>query len=917
MSQFRFAPNGGDPAYMVERTSMGTGALGVSNPSLSHGMTMTPQEARFAPLASGYKMSGIDNRDVDFFLRGDADRNKKIVITQMAAAAIAMNEMTAILNRFAPFEPWQGYKEIITEELIAEPPLLDRAPELAPARSFVKSFHSFGQTVERFNVKYDMEQGFASTPEGARDAALNNALIANGVIVSCVLHMVYRMLTAPIFVPDMVESFKAGWSGVAPSIVEHLSQETRFFGVLNQGRGRAFTALASAISQRFIEMNAPAGTADVLLPEGTLRLSDLMPLSQDNYKQYGDNAEARAEAGNRLSKVMAGEGFVAMELPRMRVAPNTAPACPLIFPRSVGTHTVIDFRHVPNANPLRARIAVPDWDNDGPSLLSLEDLITRCGIWDEAGNATGPYVNHLFGQTTSFHRFCLDNKLMRVQPDRGHVFVNNLLLGGARGADDANMHDNATIGQATFTEVDVAQANPTLMTRINSEVDAFAVAKQGLPADWLNLCKGALKNTLLGTALFTNFRTPRDLNTVRTYLRTPADTIWAASATMLAKSVKIFRTIAVTIHHNCYGKRDAQSVANYNIWVKLMQVISDAALIEASMNNVAIMRDLLNELDGQVNAKMLDNARIQTAIDNATRALNAIPPGDRSFNPTCERIMRKLPKDVTRDEYVDLIRGNVIFPIPLLFWRPHISFTMGTGIAVKRGSMCTIMGDPNVMTGQSAAIKKYTVHFSLYFAAHTKNPRGIVPLPNISAHRYMGGGGIRAWNPCSKVDIRAYGSHNYTRVYEPRSAFILPLFGTEEISGFSWLNMCGVPGTRGDMYNPVTPRLAGILCQTFNIHHHETGGQYIYGPNRYFGQVSEVNAFSCKEWSGIRQQPVGADPAIWQQTIPGTSWFPWVFYPNSRSQFTSSGSSMIAIDPLRDGVDMANMILSERSVRHA
>jgi hypothetical protein len=101
------------------------------------------------------------------------------------------------------------------------------------------------------------------------------------------------------------------------------------------------------------------------------------------------------------------------------------------------------------------------------------------------------------------------------------------------------------------------------------------------------------------------------------------------------------------------------------------------------------------------------------------------------------------------------IQSNIPVGIGMIGFRPHKTFLMGSGFALlghgKTGY--TYYMNPNFQVGHNVAQKTIFTHFTYWSGTIIERKRNIAKAINMICEQYLGGGGIRVFDPFVRVDV--------------------------------------------------------------------------------------------------------------------------------------------------------------------
>lgn len=152
-----------------------------------------------------------------------------------------------------------------------------------------------------------------------------------------------------------------------------------------------------------------------------------------------------------------------------------------------------------------------------------------------------------------------------------------------------------------------------------------------------------------------------------------------------------------------------------------------------------------------------------------------------------------------------------------------------------------------------------------------------------------------AWDPHNPehVDINRQRNEINRR---PQSMFVIPLDPNESNLSHRWIDVSGAAPT-GSIGSC---RLMPVYANFWRFEHTEK-----IGPNGFFEYETFDNAFSCNEWSAVRD---GKDN--FRDYIPSPAWLPYRMYPGACADFCNMGAGRIRLDKQTSDVENTCMPIS-------
>lgn len=930
------APYASAPQKYAPRETGGMG-VGWSNGPTEEGKSWSDTvRSMFGPATAPRTMSWQDSQAMAQRLFPDAYRGSNGYMLSHVLEALSNEASRGILNVLGEIVVWEGFNRVVVEEHTYNKTQFDQVPELGVSRTQTQQFRSWSASTKRFAHSFRAEATWFKTAKGQEDYLYQMSNITLALTDLMCLNAIYTALTAPINVSrESAQWFARGFSTVAESIEEALDSETTTWGILSQAGDAENTlrVLFTAVRNR-LSKQGRSGHANLLLPEGCKQMVEILPPGYATFDKSGQRGWELGNAGNYLTSEASRAGFSLHEVGKFFLEAGKPDGCPLVFDRTVGLHTIFDEKRcgfTPTdpavvGSGIIPDLVIADFQQDFPAQLEYRRMLIASGVFDHSGKMVPKFASAFFEHHATLQSWA-DQYFMHNK--RGPAGV----IPGAAAPNEAL--DILQAGRARVEEkmggggVDIIDnyekdflkegANSKFAQKARPHVESISRNLSGLfgervPADVVRILKRAITN-LLYASVQKNRPVTNDADCFR-QIPAALNPEFDPFEDQIIDSVTGQLRVVCEVMSEITKEEDPQG-KRWKMWSDAIRVIGDPRLVLVHPHNenrpVSLrFAEYLLTNQGDLNENVV--ARIVRALslvstlattanrgipqtvydefkvanntivdyDNAIIALERMLPGGRPG--AAAGVMNKRIETVTLNEFIAAMKAGTIPFVPLLVMRPHVTFSMGSALALVPGSLMSFIGEADFQLSSEVTQKTVEGNLTVYTNAFTKDPNGIVHVPNIVVNGYRFGGSTKAWDPHDREHVSAYSNRDNLQ-FRDESIFVIPLFPNERPSAVRWINMSPTQVDTNALGPGIyTPRLMSLYAEHWNFKPTNR-----VGPNGYFSNVSFNNVFTCNEWSAF----VSAAGGNLKEFKPSPAWFDWRFYPGARRDLCGQGKQRL------------------------
>lgn len=394
-----FAPPTNDTNYRSQISSN----LGVSGPvrtGVDGSRELTREEQQimlFGPpqrdvRQDPYAQLGIENK-----ILPDAWVGKNNYIRQVLLNLIR-GEKAVWVEEILPWRDWHGGNEITLSRIKFHDHLLDQIPEQGVPRLVIQTHDRQTTTIDRMGLAFHMENGFALTPQGMEDYAMNMLQIQQATVSTACLMVIINLLNAPVVPTNFYGAYHLPYPN--PTAKRIFEYEVSTCGMLTVAEN-GFLKMQSLGIQA---LAAHGVTPDTLIvPHNCKRAYNWIHPESTDYSTAGPKGPSRLESDGGII-----EGQAKMRIVESRpfiFGERDLTMDPMLRDRGFGQFVQMTYRFMPTLNPGERYpldcldTMVMDCDNDNVRKIDYWDALAKCGFINR-GNRVGVVTGNVLGFVT-------------------------------------------------------------------------------------------------------------------------------------------------------------------------------------------------------------------------------------------------------------------------------------------------------------------------------------------------------------------------------------------------------------------------------------------------------------------------------------------------------------------------------------
>ena len=634
-----------------------------------------------------------------------------VILTLITEAHMALTDVVL------PWESFTGSPDIRVSTMEFADRPLDHVPEKGTIRYQTFRNNTTTSTVDRKGLGFEMEQGYARTPEGIRDYMYHMAQMRNTVLQHAAQLVLEALLTAGPVAGDWWERMAIRYPEATLDRI--FDQECLLWGVLNKSQYGFASMVAMAkdvLSRRGKHFDT------LIMPFNTGKVYNSTHLEEFEYNKMGPEGPQRRESEG--GAIAAQSQFLVLESVQMPMNGDSAPRDPLV--RNRRSHGEFGLMGPPRRldpsvsfNPASADKRILNCDTDSMARISYEEAVEATGLFKSDGNLSVLGVQFFAGHPTladlytnvGLENYAIARMASMLKPGKDAVTAAVLAAGGGPRVG----------GRYTFGRRD---RDDLVATLTRSESLRLEAASRSLP----------LVNCLVPDLLFS--------------VRQANSTLDEPELAALLAKLKVNEAAIQTL------------ATKYKITTESLSNLSPSTSTDTDLESKLALAGF-EQTDASEVTKQRKRILILASNPADFRAYNASVDPTDTTKVDSEVLWDAFKKCRTASITRALVKAfwsvGLYFPINVIWARPHMTWEMGSCIAMLRGPATgvTMIGNVDFSTFQSSR-KVLEGNLTLNMGPIIKTPSNIYVLHNAVCKGYVGGGGVKFFDPLDSVQVQRY-----------------------------------------------------------------------------------------------------------------------------------------------------------------
>lgn len=677
------------------------------------------------PYTQGYVTTKVES---DVFTVGEYMR--KVVL------ALVTKSDQILTGEIIPWKRFSGDPNVKVDVLEFSDNQLDDVPEKGTIRLLTHRESTTAHTIGRKGIGFQMEGGYAKTARGIQDYGYNMVQIGNSVVTHASRLIIEALLNPGPVTNDWWQRMGTPYNEV--TLEQIFNWECALWGILSKtefGMGQLISRAREVMSNREVEVDT------LIVPFNSSEPYRRTHPEELSYSEMGPMGPKRRVAhawpGPEIS------GLKIVESPKFSNGTDSPPNDPTVRGRRThGEMFFMTLESVPDHNKFTTRsldIKVLDCGRDSVVRISYIEALRHSGLWTHDGDLSHLGVGFFSGfpslydyfeatGTLDYMRKCFRHRAVR--PTNVRDFIRNSLP--------------AVRGSVTYSRADIGRLKDQLPRDVRLNLQQYTQ-------------QSPLADTLFPDILF-------NVATIR----------GAADPANQAKTVEIMEWIRVQeAHFRTLGftadmlGNTAATDSTHVIDPVVMEALPVNADYTSFCHYFYVLHYLYSSLSYPGMAIIAFAGRNTAAVrgDIEGLASNNVPLGATDITHNEAQFQRALRWTKCANLTWNFIKAfwadEIFFPISVILARPHMTWEMGSCVALRRGLQtgATMIGNEDFQVFNNTR-KVLEGNFTLHMGAIIYEPKNVLVLHNTVCKAYVAGGGVSMYDPYDPNHVESYNQGN-------------------------------------------------------------------------------------------------------------------------------------------------------------